>query len=771
MAIRSDVKRLLALGTVMVLLMVGLVSGGDTVSGSDREGDSPGEAQNKVREDYCAATAVECGSFCFWAQCNECPICCDSNCDCDISGEHACASKGEFPSCGMEVEYEDCDTDEDGSESCSTYTVCESCGTTDCATGCCGWTWWMYQQANNTTLSLSEKMENPRLETAVNAAVTEPRDIQDCVADGGRVDRKGTTAYEGTVPTATVLYTPEWYGTREPVPIPRKLPVVGALHEYPGTAGAPVLQDVQQDPDDGKVTLVTNERWELLEYRAWPYGGRVPNDQLPDIDEPVLGLPGFPQRSLLSQWKSLPEDGILPEPKMVFHYEMFDWSNSDDFTMPWANNGTLGGLFPSPGQLMMRNYYDWGMYAFQIRRAGEPGRSNTRNALLHLGLEAGSNPCPAHLTPQELAVYGDPDVVNPESNICGFRVNMPEDVPLGLPPGSQGFGGLKVSGVSAAWTEAELLETYYPSGPRPAGDWFYGQVADYGMYRADSGLLRQARESILYRVETPEVHPSFSAQWAIHVDPITDLMTDDVEMRIGQFGGALSNGWVDVRFWPHSGTLSSQTSDHKWYSLGRVQGQTLSLVEDYDGILRCWQYRSDNFSNIETQPGCRVDEDAASQDTESLMPFSDAAYEVFRNWRNWNFQIRVVEEVLDHGVRVGFISSSPSEPVVVRMQDPADQVLEFGTLDVITPAERPHTRYVCTWVASGISNQLVNQYGSSPAPSIFAQHECSAELEFQSFIDVDLSHPGAASELEGALEEDTPAWRYLQELRDWVLLH
>ena len=140
----------LVFGLVMLgLLVMGLMSTDGLVLASEREGDKPREGLNAVREDFCAARLASntvCGGFCFWTQCNECPQCCASNCDCDISGEGACVSKGEYPSCGVEVEYEDCSTDEDGNEDCTTYTVCESCGVVDCATGCCGWYWHMFRQ-------------------------------------------------------------------------------------------------------------------------------------------------------------------------------------------------------------------------------------------------------------------------------------------------------------------------------------------------------------------------------------------------------------------------------------------------------------------------------------------------------------------------------------------------------------------------------------------------------------------------------------------------
>ena len=608
--------------------------------------------------------------------------------------------------------------------------------------------WRMFQQG--TTVDLTETFVNPRLGQAVSAAVTEPSDIKDCLADGGRSDK----TYEGTTPDEIVTHTPDWYGTREPVAIPRKVPVPDALHEYPGSEGAPVLQDVLQD-GSGAVTLVTSEAWDLLEYRAWPYGGRVPNDRLPDIDEvpysvigehwgidvPVRREPGVPQRSLLSQWKSVPTDGVLEQPSMVFLYEMFDWTDSADFKPPWENSSNLAGWFPDKQQVMRRNYYDWGIYAFQIRRVGEPGGSNTKNALLHLRLDTQSNPCP--------------DDGGPASNICGFRVNIPENVPLGMPPDSQGFGGSKVPSVWEAWGKFDFAGVIFPPWLRPAENWFYNQVADYGIYAADALLLWMARDPTRYRVESPEVHPSFTARW-LEGD-------DDIELSIGQMDGALSNGWVDVRFWPHSGTLSSQTLDHKWYSLGRVQGETLSLVDDYGGVLRCWQYRSDNFENVEDD--CGEDDDAEFQRTTSLMPFDNAEYEVFRGWRDWNFQIRVMEELLEDGRRVGFAASSPSFPVLVRVGDPDKQELkEEDVLEVITPEDRPHSVYQCYSETTGLANQLVDQYGNKPPIDIKIKIDCKTLLEFQSYIEVDLDHPGAASSDRGALDPDTPAWRYLKKL-------
>ena len=357
MAVQSGLKRFFALVSVLGLLLIFLVSGADTVAGSGVEGDTQGEGKNKAREDYCIGSTNECGSFCFWAQCTECPQCCESPCS---GGSQVCGDPG------CEYCYDcNCSEDEEGNESCDI--CCDPCDSVDCATGCCNWMWRMYQQG--TSVDLNETLENPRLGQAVSAAVSEPLGIQDCVADGGRVDK----TYDGTTPDVIATHPPDWYGTREPVGIPRKVPVPHALHEYPGSVGAPVLQDVLQD-GTGAVTLVTSEPWDLLEYRVWPYGGRVPNDRLPDIDESSytpIGLhwgvdeprperPDLPQRSLLSQWKEVPPSGILPQPKMVFLYEMFDWSESHDFKPPWGDIGNLEGWFPDKQQIMRRNYYDWG---------------------------------------------------------------------------------------------------------------------------------------------------------------------------------------------------------------------------------------------------------------------------------------------------------------------------------------------------------------------------------------------------------------------------
>lgn len=754
MELSDQIRRVVLLAALAVTVGMLLLSVGSGVAvASDEEGDSRGAGKNAAREAYCQnAPSNECGSFCFWAMCNECPQCCDDECDCDISGEQACASKGQSPTCGIEVEYEECDTDPDtGEDDCTTIIVCETCGTQDCQVGCCGWEWWMYSQGKG-PFRFGEDAVNPRLAPAVEAAVRPPEEIQDCETDQSpRTDE----TYEGTTPEddkiepdlPTLFPTLPWYATREPVGVPRRLPVGSALHEYPGEDEAVVLQDVvqqQNDDEEWVVMLVTGEEWENLEYRMWPYGGRVPNDRLPAVDDPVTHRPDLPQRSQIVQWRSVPEDGELPQPSLLFNYEYFDHDNSFDYTGPFNRIGNDPARYPPSGGVITRNFYDWAIYAFQLRRKDDKLVSNSVNALLFLGLESDSNPCP--------------EDDGPVSNVCGFRLNDPPWVTLAHPPGAAGFGQLTVPGVQEAWGTLEGFRgVVYPDWLRPANDWYYRATADIGVYETSPHLLDLLRTPAVVRVQSPEVHPSFTATWV--VDP--DTGEDDVEFSFGTVGAPLSDGWIDMRIWPHTGNLSAATVDHKWYHIGAVQGQTLRLKRDLGGVLRCWRYRSDNFPNVES--GCGVDDDE-EQNTEPLMEFTNHQYEVFRNWRNWNFQIRVLTPRMgDSGALEGLDASSPSYVQVVMMGDPVKQRLDGEDLAVLTD-DRPHAQYDCGDGWSHSQFGLVDQFGNEGARNFRRGLDCDETEPFVSYFDVELEHPGPASDDQGALEPNTPGWEYLLEL-------
>ena len=695
------------------------------------------------------------------------------------------------PSCGVEVEYEDCDTDDDGNETCTTYTVCESCGYGDCSAGCCAWQWRMYGQNENVnsldaySVSFGEQAENVRLESVIALAVEPPMEIQDCLSDLANRN-ESVEENEGTVPTATVLWTPEWYGTRVPVARPRRLPVPVALHTYGGDVGAPVLNGVDQDDLTGEVILLTSANWADLEFRMWPYDGRVPNDRLPgrrdpgrqhsghDLNNPLSPSGGvgaivddrnfvarvLPQASQLVQWTSVPSNGRMPAPSMKFIYEMFDWDDSgasqdwnlryDETPAPQLYNppvrvGNDGSAYPGSRGVVQRNYYDWAIYTFQLRWKDPLRRnltSNTVNAMLHLDIPGGSNPCPTS---------------GPASTICGFRVNQPENTAL-APWGT--FGAHSLPSVVPGWGAASFLGVYNDPWLRSAPEWFYTHTARYGSYELNHRAYVLANTWEAYRVESPEVRPSLSV--SVYRDPVTE--EEDIELQIGQLAGTLASGWVDVRFWPHSGTNSTQVMDHKWYSLGDVQGRTVRLGRDYGGVLRCWQYRSDNFRNVET---CGEDEDVGRQRTDALMDFTNLAYENFRNWRTWNFQIRVIKPESPGGGEVEyFTASSPSQVSLLKFKDPAKQVVDDSvTHPLLTDPARPHSLYECRHGSSRMSNQLVNRYGAMTGAPVFqGNYNCDSVLPMEEWVDVDLNHHGAASGDAGADDPNTPGWRHLEEL-------
>ena len=93
MGILNSLSRLW-MPTLLVLLgLMAFSASGGVALASDEEGDQRGVGKNADREAYCAEASrdnpTDCGSFCFWAICLECPQCCDGECDCNISGEHA----------------------------------------------------------------------------------------------------------------------------------------------------------------------------------------------------------------------------------------------------------------------------------------------------------------------------------------------------------------------------------------------------------------------------------------------------------------------------------------------------------------------------------------------------------------------------------------------------------------------------------------------------------------------------------------------------------
>lgn len=799
MGILNSVGRLWALALLVFLGLLALLSAGGVALASDNEGDVRGEGENAVREQYCEAATgdnpVDCGSFCFWAMCVECPQCCPCGDDaCSDSNQHCVSSQGPM-TCSDQV----CIKDNEGNEDCS----CRDCGAAvDCTLGCCTWRWRMYGQNENInsmngySVSFGEYAENVRLDPVIALAVSEPTEIQDCLSDLSNRN-ESIEEDEGTVPTATVLWTPEWYGTRVPVGKPRRLPATLALHTYAGDPGAPVLDGVDQVGDPCEVVLLTSADWSELEFRMWPYDGRVPSDVLPGVHDPgrqhsgedlnnpfkpsggdgsvvddqSLAARFLPQSSQMVQWTPVPPDGLLCSPSLRFIYEMFDWDDSGA-SLDWNTKhderlpaqlynppvriGNDGSEYPGSQGVVQRNYYDWAVYTFQLRWK-DPERanltSNTVNAMLHLNVEGGTNPCPEE---------------GPASTICGFRIKEPENTTL-TPWGT--FGAHALPAVMPAQSEnAGFVGVHYNPWLRPAAEWFYSHTARIGIYASDARLHRLANAwRDTYRVVSPEVRPSLSV--SIVEDPVTEL--EDVELTIGQLEGDLADGWVDMRFWPHTGTDSAQSIDHKWYSLGDVQGETVRLGRDFGCILRCWQYRSDNFADGAC---CGVDEDAGEQRTDSLMDFTNPEYEVFRHWRTWNIQIRVLDAHMTPGGQPEYFhASSPSLVSLAKLGDPVpqevDRSVSYPLPDSLLPgADRPHSEYACSHGSAQMSNQLVNRHGDITNPKVFeGDYDCQPVLLMEPWFDVDLDHHGAASADSGADDPDTPGWRYLDELGGWGL--